>query len=449
MYMKNDFFARSNWKMIAGLLTLLALLIINGIFGLHSLTQSQQKAARYTGATAGVKDVQSLFLKQIRTWKNLLLSKGFAADYRAYYYEFSRYTALIQDALFNLQMSLDGHGEIESQLKETRALLGALSEQYVSLIFEMERTRDALDTDPAAIMHDREEDAISRMECIVNAINELSAREITRGNTYYMVMVSLSLALLVMLSLFMIASIIIENRTMQKRILRIGDRLNSYLPPQLARSIMRNDDQVGSATARKHITVCFTDLQGFTAMTECLPPETTSHVLNEYLSAMTRIAHAWGGLVDKFMGDGIMIVFGAIDDFSETSQARRCAGMAVEMQNTMKSLGDGWRSEGIGYSLKLRIGMNAGVATVGTFGPDDRKVFTAIGSVVNIASRLEHLCSIDKILLSEQARILVGESFRCRDVGTRSVKGIAGEVRVFEMSPESALNFKAAQFKEN
>jgi class 3 adenylate cyclase len=447
--MKIDFFTRSNWTMVAGLTALLCVLIINGAFGLFSLTQSQHKTARYTEATAGVKDVQALFLKQIRTWKNLLLSRGFAADYRAYYYEFSRYTALIQDALFNLQMSLYGHEEIESQIKEIRDLLGALSEQYVSLIFEMERMGDARERDPAVIMQEREQDAISRMERIVTAINELSAREITKSNASYTVMVSLSLGLLMVFSLFMIARIIHDSRNMQKRIIRISERLNSYLPPQLAHSIMRDDDLVGTATMRKHIAVCFTDLQGFTAMTESLEPETTSRVLNEYLSAMTAIAHAWGGLVDKFMGDGIMIVFGAIDDFSEMSQARRCAGMAIEMQNTMSSLRDKWRTEGIGFSLRLRIGMHAGSATVGTFGPKDRKVYTAIGSIVNIASRLEQMCPVGKILLSERARTLLADTFQCSEAGTHNVKGISSAIRVFEIAPESAMNFRAAQFKGN
>ena len=445
--MKNDLFARSNWMMIAGLTTLLCILIINGAFGLYSLKQSQQRSAHYTQATAGVKDVQALFLKQIRTWKNLLLSREFAADYRAYYYEFSRYTALIQDSLFNLQMSLYGHEEIESRIRETRELLGALSEEYVSLIFEMERSRNARDRDPASIMQEREQDAISRMERIVSAIDALAAQEIANGNVYFTVMVSLSLALLTIVSLFMIARIIAGNRTMQKRILKIGERLNSYLPPQLASSIMRNEDSLGASTERKHITVCFTDLQGFTAMTESLPPETTSCVLNDYLHSMTGIAHAWGGLVDKFMGDGIMILFGAIDEFSETSQALRCAGMAVEMQNTMKSLREKWHAQGIAHSLRLRIGISAGVATVGTFGPEDRKVYTAIGSVVNIASRLEQLCPVDRIMLSERARLLVGDSFKCGRAGTHDVKGITGMLSVFELAPESAMTFRAAQFK--
>ncbi|TAL35486.1 MAG: adenylate/guanylate cyclase domain-containing protein [Spirochaetes bacterium] len=444
---KNDPFARSNWKMIAGLVTLLCLLLFNGFFGIYSLTGAKRTTAYFTDARAAAKDVQALFMKQVQTWKNLLLSREHAADYRAYYYEFSKYTARIQDVLFNLQMSLDKHPEIETMIRESRDSYGALSDRYVTLIFAMERKQDFLGEDPAAIMQDREEAALQDMERIVKAIDRLAAQEIERAGDFYLVMAASSLGLVVIVFIFMIVQIVVNNRNTQRWILRIGQRLNSYLPPQLAGSIFRNDGQLEAANARKHVSVCFTDLQGFTAMTEQLPPETTSRVLNEYLSSMTLIAHAWGGLVDKFIGDGIMIVFGALDDYSEASQARRCAGMAIEMQNTMSMLRDKWTAARVEFPLRLRIGINSGIATVGTFGPEDRKVYTAIGSVVNIASRLEQICPADKILLSETTNKLVADSIRCREIGEFSVKGIAGELRLYEITPDTSAIFKASQVK--
>lgn len=214
----------------------------------------------------------------------------------------------------------------------------------------------------------------------------------------------------------------------------LGENLKKYLPQQLVDSIIKGDKDAAVETERKKLTIMFSDIKGFTEATDGMEPEELSSMLNEYLSDMTAIAHRWGGTVDKFIGDAIMIFFGAPESTNDRDHALRCVKMAIEMQKRMKILQKKWFDEGIEYSLEIRIGINTGVAAVGNFGTVDRLSYTAIGGHVNLASRLETICEPGGILISHPAYALVKDEIPCRQKGQIHVKGIHREILVYEVA---------------
>jgi adenylate cyclase len=212
-----------------------------------------------------------------------------------------------------------------------------------------------------------------------------------------------------------------------------GDELKRYLPPQLVDSIVKGEKHVTFENERRKLTIFFSDIKGFTETTDSMEAEELSLLLNEYLTEMTKIAHQHGGTIDKFIGDAIMIFFGAPESTTEKDQALRCVKMAIEMQNKMTDLKQKWFNSGIEYPLEIRIGINTGTATVGNFGAEDRLSYTAIGGQVNLASRLEGLCNPGGILISHSTWANVEEKIPCKVRGKVKVKGINREILVYDV----------------
>ncbi|MGL4368161.1 MAG: adenylate/guanylate cyclase domain-containing protein, partial [Spirochaetota bacterium] len=243
------------------------------------------------------------------------------------------------------------------------------------------------------------------------------------GSLFFLIIISVNTVLLIMRSAI----------KAQNKMLAISLRLNSYLPPQLVNSIIEGGTDSPMKIEKRKITVCFTDLQGFTALTERNRPELIQLVLNEYLTDMTTIAHAWGGMVDKFMGDGIMILFGAIEDIDEAQAALLCVRMAEAMQEHMKEMSYAWKSIGIETPLSMRAGIHTGFAAVGPYGPPDRQTFTAMGSTVNLASRLEGACTPGRILVSKSCYELINGNVPCGNLQNYTVKGFSSSVEAYEI----------------
>ena len=128
---------------------------------------------------------------------------------------------------------------------------------------------------------------------------------------------------------------------------------------------------------------------GFSQLSEEMEPNELARVLDDYLSAMAEVADQFGGTFDKFIGDGIMISFGDPKTQGTKEDAQACVAMAVEMRRRMNLLQIQWRREGIDRQLAVRMGINSGFCTVGNFGSNDRMNYTALGTEVNLASRLE------------------------------------------------------------
>ncbi len=156
--------------------------------------------------------------------------------------------------------------------------------------------------------------------------------------------------------------------------------------------ICKGEKHVVFENERRKLTIFFSDIKGFTDTTDSMEAEELSNLLNEYLVEMTKIAHAWGGTIDTFTGDAIMIFLGASETTDEKDQTLRCVRMAVAMKGKMKELKECWFNAGIEYPLEIRIGINTGTTTVGNFGAEDRLSHTAIGGQVNLASRFEEFC---------------------------------------------------------
>ena len=170
-------------------------------------------------------------------------------------------------------------------------------------------------------------------------------------------------------------------------------QLDRYLAPQIIDSILGHEPEAVTGLRRMLITVFFSDIKGFSEFADRLNPEDLSIVMNEYLSEMADIAFSYGGTVDKFIGDAIMVLFGAPIEEDAKKQVQQCIAMACEMHRRTGLLGDRWCQAGVlSDGVISRMGIHTGEATVGSFGSRTRVEYTALGRSVNLASRLERAC---------------------------------------------------------
>lgn len=212
--------------------------------------------------------------------------------------------------------------------------------------------------------------------------------------------------------------------------------LDRYLAPQIVENILTGNHTLLETRKRMVVTIFFSDLKGFTEMADRLPADRLSAVLNEYLSDMADTAFSFGGTVDKFIGDAVMVFFGAPVESQAASQAEQCVRMAIAMQERTRILSERWRKQGLlDAGLTSRMGIHTGEATVGAFGSHSRVEYTAIGKAVNLASRLEGKCTPGRILLSRDTWSLVADKFRSEPRGGVHVKGFTELVEVFEIDP--------------
>ncbi|MBS1255198.1 MAG: Adenylate cyclase 1 [Deltaproteobacteria bacterium] len=224
----------------------------------------------------------------------------------------------------------------------------------------------------------------------------------------------------------------VEERTAE--LLELSAKLAKYFSPQVYDSIFSGKLDVTIQTQRKPLTVFFSDLQGFTELTERLEPEILTELLTHYLTEMSKVAIKWGGTIDKFIGDAVLVFFGDPISKGNKKDAVSCVSMALEMLAKLKSLRGFWRERGVSRPLNVRIGIHTGVCTVGNFGSEDRLDYTVIGNGVNLASRLESSADANQILISEDTYLLVKQDVRCKKHEAVSVKGVSHPVQTYEVS---------------
>jgi class 3 adenylate cyclase len=217
----------------------------------------------------------------------------------------------------------------------------------------------------------------------------------------------------------------------------LSTQLSKYLSPQLYQSIFSGNKAVARVSSRKKLTVFFADLCGFTTIAENLESEDVTEILNLYLGTMTEIALRYGATVDKYIGDAIMLFFGDPDTKGVKEDAIACVNMAMEMQRTLKDMQHHWHHHGLQEPLEMRIGIATGFATVGNFGSDLRLEYTAVGSGVNTASRLETAADNGDILMSFDTYSLVSDRIPCQEGETIHAKGL-GMVRTFRPVSDDA-----------
>jgi len=221
----------------------------------------------------------------------------------------------------------------------------------------------------------------------------------------------------------------------QMKVILGSEILKKYLPSQLVDPILKGEtpDIIGKKSERKNLTIFFSDIVGFTTKTDQMQPERLTYLLNDYLSGMTGVVEKHGGTIDKFIGDAIMVYFGAFQSRGDREEAEACVAMAVEMQKSMRELQERWKKEGVERPFEIRCGINTGYSTIGNFGSESRVDYTVIGGEVNLASRLESICEPGSILISHATWALVKDEFACRPKGAVQVKGIHHDVLVYEV----------------
>lgn len=214
--------------------------------------------------------------------------------------------------------------------------------------------------------------------------------------------------------------------------LTLANNLARYAPTQLWQSIARGDYEAKIDNKRKKLTIFFSDIQGFTELSEQLLPDDLAFILNDYFEHMTDIARRYGGTVDKYMGDAILIFFGDPESNGAKEDATSCVNMAIAMLNEMKILRERWKR--LGYiGLHVRMGINTGYCHVGNFGTRSRMSYTIVGRDANLAARLQTAADIDQILISESTYHLVKDSFTCIEKGKLSLKGLSEPVSTWQI----------------
>jgi adenylate cyclase len=174
----------------------------------------------------------------------------------------------------------------------------------------------------------------------------------------------------------------------QRERLRYRAQFIKYVSPDVVADILENREGLALGGKRRHITVLFSDVRGFTGISEKISPEQVVSFLSQYFDEVTQIVFKHGGTVDKFIGDGMMAVFGAPQ--SHCDDALRAVRTGLEMIEMVKAKGPEW-SQILGKEPSIGVGINSGEAVVGSIGSELRSDYTAIGDTVNLASRLETL----------------------------------------------------------
>lgn len=225
-----------------------------------------------------------------------------------------------------------------------------------------------------------------------------------------------------------------EIQAIQGRHESLAHDLARYLSPQVWKLVFKKSSSDSSLkTQRKKLTIFFSDIKGFTELSEEMEPEDLSDILNGYLSDMAAIAIKHGGTIDKFIGDSIMVFFGDSQSRGARHDAIAAVSMAIEMRKHMRTLRQRWQAKGIHKRLEIRMGLNTGYCTVGTFGADSRMDYTIIGREVNLASRLESAAGADEILISGETYTLIKDKIMGRDKGQIQVKGFARPVSIYQV----------------
>jgi len=206
--------------------------------------------------------------------------------------------------------------------------------------------------------------------------------------------------------------------------------LKRYLSPQLADSILSGETDVKLTTRRKNLTIFFSDIRDFTAISERTEPEELVELLNNYLTEMTEIVFKHGGTLDKYIGDAIMVFFN--DPVPCEDHPARAIEMALEMRAKIADLQQRWfaaRQE----PLTVGMGISTGYVTVGNIGSATRLEYTVMGNHVNLASRLAAKARSGQILVSERTLLAARDLVDATEIGRVRLKGVSRPIAIYEI----------------
>ncbi len=205
--------------------------------------------------------------------------------------------------------------------------------------------------------------------------------------------------------------------------------LERFLSPEVAEMAMANPD-IRLGGVNQKVTVMFADIRGFTTLSESLEPERVVELLNEYFTRVTDVIFDHGGMIDKYIGDAVMAVFGA--PISKGNDAARAVETAVQMQRLMAEINRDAQARHW-PELQIGIGINTGLVTAGNIGSPRRLDYTVVGDTVNIASRIMDSADGGKILISESTADELDQNYRLRKLPLKRIRGRSEPVRVFSV----------------
>ena len=223
-----------------------------------------------------------------------------------------------------------------------------------------------------------------------------------------------------------------RNLVVERKNRYLKKAFSSYVSPELVAEIIKNPDRLALGGAKKEITVLFSDIRGFTGISEKLAPDVLVSLLNEYLGPMTEVVLKNKGTLDKYIGDAVMAIYNApLDVMDHPEKACRTA---KEMIDKLKEINISFKQKGL-PPVDIGIGINTGYAVVGNMGADMRFDYTAIGDTVNLASRLEGQNKYygTHIILSEFTAGKVKDKFMLREIDLMRVVGKEKPVAIFEL----------------
>jgi adenylate cyclase len=230
-----------------------------------------------------------------------------------------------------------------------------------------------------------------------------------------------------------VASIAVDNAITHRQLVReelARAKYRRFMAPHVVDEILKNPDAVNLGGTNSCVTMLFSDVRGFTTMSEDLEPEKVVQVLNEYFADMTPIVFEHRGMLDKYMGDGMMALFGV--PLQCPDAAKNAVSAATAMQRRMAVVNRDLQSMGMS-EISIGIGINTGTVTVGYIGSEERTDYTAIGDAVNLAARLEKQAQAGQIIISRSTREAIGDQFPVRPAGEVFVKGKSHSVQIYEV----------------
>jgi class 3 adenylate cyclase len=208
----------------------------------------------------------------------------------------------------------------------------------------------------------------------------------------------------------------------------------NYTPKHLAERILTSKSALEGE--RKHVTVLFADVAGYTSLSERSDPEQMHSIMDRCFQIILREVHRFEGTINQFTGDGVMALFGA--PIALEDAPRRAVSAALAIQDALVPFGEETRGR-LGAEFLMRIGINTGQVVVGRIGDDLRMDYTAVGDTTNLAARLEQLARPGTILISEATQNLVEGYFDSEDLGELGIKGKSAPVRAFEITGERGV----------
>lgn len=239
-----------------------------------------------------------------------------------------------------------------------------------------------------------------------------------------------------LLVLLFVSTTIVQYFLTEKEKRHIKSAFQHYVPAKVVEEITENIDKLKLGGEKRELTVLFSDIRGFTSISETLLPEDLVRLLNTYLTRMTEQVFKHDGLLDKYIGDAIMAVYGA--PIHRPDHAELACRTALDMMRELRVLQSEWKRDKRS-AINIGIGINTGTMIVGNMGSVNRFDYTVIGDAVNLGSRIEHLNKEygTHILMSEFTYAEVRDKFKAvREVDVTPIRGRGASVRIYELIPD-------------